>query len=44
MIMLVIMVAAQQRVNQASPRNNRFKRDAPTAGFAACFRAHQAKR
>jgi hypothetical protein len=24
--------------------NNRFERDAPTAGFAACFRAPQAKR
>lgn len=24
--------------------NNRFERDAPTAGFAACFRVPQAKR
>lgn len=24
--------------------NKRFERDAPTAGFAACFRAPQAKR
>lgn len=24
--------------------NNRFEWDAPTAGFAACFRAPQAKR
>jgi hypothetical protein len=31
-------------VSDATLPNNRFERDAPTAGFAACFRAPQAKR
>lgn len=35
--------ACRQAVEVVAP-NKRFERDAPTAGFAACFRAPQAKR
>ncbi len=34
----------QDQPSQAVMSNNRYERDAPTAGFAACLRAPQAKR